>query len=132
WFRDQKLPPTIRVESRDAPVKEERFDGARRIIIPLSFNYDYGDFPSEMNLFFHAGYSELEPFVRLTWRTPDGREIRMGGHTVSHDERISISQDWNLERRLGTLPHVGLFAAPGSAPAAVQPGRDRLEIEARW
>lgn len=84
-----------------------------------------------MNLFVRAEYAELEPFMRMTWRTPDGREVPLGGRRVTRQERISISQDWNLERRLGRLPHVGLLAAPGEgAVPEVLTGSYRLEIEA--
>jgi peptide/nickel transport system permease protein len=125
------LPPTIRVESGQAPIEEERFTGGRRLVIPLEFDYRYGEFPSEMNLFVRAQYAELEPFIRMSWHAPDGREIPMGGRRVGRQERVSISQDWNLERRLGGLPHVGLLAAPGNETApVVLPGRYRLEIEA--
>jgi peptide/nickel transport system permease protein len=131
WFRAKDLPPTIRVPSRAAPIAEERFEGGRRLRIPLAFEYEYGAFPSEMNLFVRAEYKELEPFIRMTWHTPDGRQIPMGGRRVTRAERVSISQDWNLERRLGRLPHVGLLAVPGDAPEPdVLPGRYRLEIEA--
>lgn len=131
WFRAKDLPPTIRAESRAAAVEEERFEGGRRLRIPLELDYAYGAFPSEMNLFVRADYAELEPFIRMSWHTPDGREIRMGGRRVTRQERVSISQDWNLERRLGRLPHVGLLAAPGDEPVPeVLPGRYRLDIEA--
>lgn len=131
WFLSQDLPPTIRVESRAAQIEEERFTGGRRLRIALEFDYRYGEFPSEMNLFIRADFAELEPFVRMTWHTPDGREIPMGGRRVSRQQRVSISQDWNLERRLGRLPHVGLLAAPGNEQVpAVLPGRYRLEMAA--
>jgi len=130
WFRAEDLPPTIRVESATAPIEEEAFTGARRLRIPLEFEYAYGEFPSEMNLFVRAQYAELEPFVRLTWHTPDGRQIPMGGRRVSREERVSISQDWNLERRLGRLPHVGLLARPGDGEPEVLPGTYRLVIDA--
>jgi peptide/nickel transport system permease protein len=84
-----------------------------------------------MHVFVRAQYRELEPFVRLTWHTPDGREIPLGGHKVGRDQRISISQDWNLERRLNQPPHVGLFAAPdGERAPEVLPGRYELRIDA--
>lgn len=131
WFGGANLPPTIRVSSRAAPVEEERFEGGRRLRIPLSFDYRYGEFPSEMNLFLRAEYQDLEPFIRMTWHTPDGRSIPMGGRRVTREERVSISQDWNLERRLGRLPHVGLLAASGEqARPHVLAGTYRLDIEA--
>ena len=131
WFRASALPPTIRVGSDPETVYEERFDGARLMVIPLTFDYDFQEFPAELNLFIDASFAELEPFVRLTWHTPDGREIPLGGRRVSREERVSISQDWNLERRLGRLPHVGLLADPDveGLPRAL-PGSYRLEIEA--
>lgn len=131
WFGGTELPPTLRVESRTAAVEDEPFAGGHRLYIPLELDYHYGEFPSEMNLFVRAEYAELEPFMRMTWRTPDGREVPLGGRRVTRQERISISQDWNLERRLGRLPHVGLLAAPGEgAVPEVLTGSYRLEIEA--
>jgi len=131
WFRASPLPSTIRVGSDPETISEERFEGARLMVIPLTFDYDFREFPAELNLFIDASFAELEPFVRLTWHTPDGREIPLGGRRVSREERVSISQDWNLERRLGRLPHVGLLADPDvtGLPQAL-PGTYRLEIEA--
>jgi len=125
------LPPTVVVESEEAPVESERFEGGRRLRIPLAFDYQYSGFPSEINLFLRAQFDEREPFVRLTWHTPDGREIGLGGYRVAPEDRISLSQDWALERRLGRPPHVGLLATPGDdGPARVQRGRHRLTVDA--
>jgi peptide/nickel transport system permease protein len=131
WWRADDLPPTLRIDVDRTGTTEERYEGARRLVLPIEFDYDYREFPSELNLFIDAGFAELEPFVRLTWHTPDGRVVPLGGRRVEHSERISISQDWALERRLGQLPHVGLLADPGAtdSPRAL-PGRYRLEIEA--
>jgi peptide/nickel transport system permease protein len=131
WFRADDLPRTLSVHADPAHVVEERYQGARRLVIPLEFEYDWHEFPAELNLFLDTSYEELEPFVRLTWYTPDGREIPMGGRRVERDTRVSISQDWTLERRLGQVPHVGLFADPaaGDFPRAL-PGHYRLQLEA--
>jgi peptide/nickel transport system permease protein len=124
-------PSTIIVRSRDAALEEEPFEGGRQLRVPLSFEYDYATFPGELNLFLSAQYREREPFVRLTWHTPDGRDISLGGRRIGREDRVSISQDWALERRLGEMPHVGLLAAPdGEAPPQVQPGRYELTIDA--
>jgi len=56
--------------------------------------------------------------VRLTWHTPDGRSIPLGSRQVSGRQRVALSQDWDLQRRLGEVAHVGLFAAPAAADAA--------------
>jgi peptide/nickel transport system permease protein len=131
WFRGTPLPATIRTSSAGVEIGEESFEGGRVLTIPLEFDYRYGAFPSELNLFLDAEYAELEPFVRMTWHTPDGREIPIGGRRVARKERVSISQDWALERRLGGVPHVELFAASGEEGATgVLQGRYRLEVEA--
>jgi peptide/nickel transport system permease protein len=131
WFRSDDLPPTLRVRADLARAEEEQHEGARLLRVPIELDYDYREFPAELNVFLDAQFRELEPFVRLTWHTPDGRAIPLGGRRVAQNERVSISQDWVLERRLGMLPHVGLFADPAAsgAPRAL-PGRYRLEIEA--
>jgi peptide/nickel transport system permease protein len=102
------------------------FEGGRLISIPLEFDYRYGAFPSEINLFLSASFEELRPFVRLTWQTPDGREFHLGGLRIARQDRVSISQSLALERQLGRVPHVGLLAAPDSDPPVVEPGRYRL------
>jgi peptide/nickel transport system permease protein len=125
------LPRTITVSSRTATAREERFDGGRRLTIPLEFDFDSSAFPSEINLFLAARYAEREPFVRLNWETPDGREIYLDGRRVGREERVSISQDLTLERRLGRVPHVGLLsAAEGGERPQVLHGRYRLTIDA--
>jgi peptide/nickel transport system permease protein len=125
------LPPTITVSSRDAAIEETAFEGGRQVSIPLEFDYDYGAFPSEINLFLSASFDELRPFVRLTWHTPDGRDIPVGGLRIARQERVSISQSMALERQLGEVPQVGLLAAPdGEGPAVVEPGSYRLMIDA--
>lgn len=131
WFRTSSLPATQRVTSDPATVAVEEYPGARRLVIPIELDYAHREFPSELNLFIDAAYLELEPFLRMTWYTPDARAIPLGGRRVSRAERISISQDLALERRLDALPHVALFADPAveGRPRAL-PGRYRLEIEA--
>jgi peptide/nickel transport system permease protein len=68
-----------RVEPRCRAAEELAFEGGRQLSIPLEFDYDYDAFPSEINLFLSASFEDLRPFVRLTWHTPDGREIHARG-----------------------------------------------------
>lgn len=131
WFPGNNLPPTIVVTSEEATLEEEVFEGGRRVRIPLEMDFPYGEFPSEMNLLLRAEFEESEPFIRMVWHTPDGREIRMGGRRVTKQDRFSISQDWDLERRLGEVPEVGLFLDPeAEGEREVLPGRYVLEIDA--
>jgi peptide/nickel transport system permease protein len=124
------LPRTLVVASRDAPAEEEPFEGGRQLMIPLAFDYRSRGFPSEINLFLSARFQEREPFVRLTWHTPDGRHIPLGGRRIGRTDRVSLSQDFALERRLGRAPHVGLLAADAEGAPVVLPGRHELRLEA--
>lgn len=132
WFRSENLPSTTVVASEEAAILQEAFPGGRRLRIAIPFEYEYKGFPSEMNLFLRARFDEREPFLRLTWHTPDGREIPLGGRRViAAADRVSISQDWDLERRLGEIPHVGLLEDPEvEGLPVVLPGRYELEVEA--
>ncbi len=131
WFRADTLPGTIRVTPDDAQTVREPFTGGERVQMVLDLDYNYAEFPSELNLFIHSQFADLEPFVRMTWLTPDGRQIPMGGRRVGRDDRVSISQDWNLERRLGGLPHVQLLADPtADDPPQVLQGTYRLQVDA--
>ncbi|WP_404297077.1 ABC transporter permease [Halomonas sp.] len=130
---------TLVVASRDAEIEEAPFPGGRRLRIPLEFDYAYGGFPSEINLFLTAEGHARTPFVRLLWQAPDGREIALGGYRIGPQERISLSQDRGLERRLGGLaPHIGLLtdhngqgeqAATPAAPEVLE-GTYRLLLDA--
>ncbi len=115
----------------DAQVEEEPFEGGRQLRIPLEFEYAYDGFPAEINLFLRARGHDRPPFARLLWRTPDGREYSLGGRRIARDDRVSISQNWPLERRLGHVPHVGLMKEPGdNDEPRVQAGRYQLLLEA--
>ncbi|RLK46842.1 peptide/nickel transport system permease protein [Alkalispirillum mobile] len=123
-LRGGDLPETQIISSADVTPEEQPFPGGRRLRIPLSFDYDSSAFPSEINLFLAAEEQARAPFVRLIWQAPDGREEVLGGRRMAREERISISQDWALERRLGHIPHVGLMLDPETAdrpdPAVLQ------------
>jgi peptide/nickel transport system permease protein len=125
-FSAKKLPETIVLStlSPSQTVKKARAD--KTVTISLAFEYFYDDFPSEITLFLEARYRELLPYARVSWRTPDGREISLGERKLSASDRYSISQDTRLERRLGNQPpEVGLFLAPQSR----SPLKGRYELQ---
>ncbi len=124
------MPRTIVVDSDEAEVEEERFDGGRMVRIPLEFDYESTGFPSGINLFVRSAFEESEPFVRMTWHRPDGEEIQLGGRAMSRQDRVSFSQDWTLERRLGEVAHVALFAVPDEQFERAQPGEYGLTLDA--
>lgn len=123
WFNlfpGKDLPETI----------IRRADGFERApVYEMVFDYSYDDFPDEITLFFEAAYKERRPFVSLLWRTPDGREIRLGDRSVGAKERYSLSLERRLQRELGGLaPEIGLFADPKN-PRQPLKGRYQLRVE---
>jgi len=107
------------------------FEGGRQVRIPLTFDYQNTDFPSELNLFLETRNSEREAFVRLNWHTPSGETIPLGGQRVAQQDRVSISQNPGLEGRLGMVPHVGLFAGDSDPEAPeVEKGQYGLTVDA--
>ncbi len=123
-------PKTLIISSRDVEVESVTFSGGKRLKIPLHFDFDFSEFPSEINLFLRVENHAREPFARLTWHTPDSREIPLGGRRITANDRFSISQDWALERRLGRTPHVGLLTHPDTELPQVLPGRYTLMLDA--
>ncbi|MFW6380263.1 MAG: ABC transporter permease, partial [Halorhodospira sp.] len=127
-----EAPRTLRVSSDDVITEREHLDGGVRLertVLPVSF--DYEDFPAEINLFLESHFEQRQPFVRLSWRTPDGETIPIEARRVGERERVSISQDRQLESRLGYAPQIGLFtdAAPGEADPSVRKGDYELVLE---
>lgn len=109
-------------------IDSEAFPGGRRLTQRIALDYAYDDFPSELALFLTPRHSERAAFLRLTWHTPDGREINLGSRRLVGETRVALSQDRALEQRLGRPAHLGLLAAPDGE--AVLPGRHTLTLEA--
>lgn len=131
FFMGKNLPETLILKSQAGMNKSVRTvsEGLKEATISLVFDYEYDDFPSELMLFFEAKFKGRRPYVSLTWRTPDGREIPLAELGVEASERYPISQDRRLLRRLGTSPEVGLFADPQYEKLTPLPGRYELVIE---
>ncbi len=134
WWRRSKLPETIVVrESSAEATVEETFPDGRRLRMTLAFPYGYGEFPQEMNLFVEADFIESRPFASLLWQTPDGRQFDLGTYRLRGRERISLSQNRDLARRLGAPAHIALLSEPGARPleltGRVLPGEHRLILD---
>lgn len=133
WFTRAKLPPTIIRDSAGNPDAKERVEyeaDDADIRITLAFDYPYDAFPKEVGLFLSASFEELNPYVTVVWRTPDGREFYLRGTSVRETEVLNLSQDRDLQSQLGGLPpEVGLFAGPGSDPPKPLKGRYEVLVE---
>ena len=49
-------------------------------------------------MYFTANYASKQPFVSVTWLTPDGRKIRVDDFGVSKDQTLQFSQDQKLQK----------------------------------
>jgi len=78
WFSSRKQPVSFSLSSTDEgeAVKTVTVNdkGNNEILVTYTFDYTYDDFPQEMIFYFTAQYAEKNPFVSVTWITPDGRE----------------------------------------------------------
>ena len=135
WFTKTNLPATVVIDSTDPAITktvEQTSEDITEMNMTFSLDFPYDAFPPEMILYLTADYVEKEPFISLTWITPDGREIRVSDVTPGHSDSYRFSQDSRLQRRLGGLvAEQGLFADPDSDPANPVPlkGTYQLRIE---
>lgn len=100
-----------------------------RIIFPVDFHYD--GFPKELTAFVHTTSPTRRPFMTMTWRTPDGRQVPLYEKSLlSAVETLAFGHDAALTRRLGghEAP-VGLFLQDGTSSAGT-PLKGRYELHA--
>lgn len=132
-FSRAKQPQTIVLRSSDASARKTVQDvtaDTKLVTISYTFDYSYDGFPQEITVFFNAGYQEKLPFASLSWKTPDGRLMRLGQTTVRRAETYRLAQDTNLVRRLGGVPpQQALFADPNAATPRALKGKYELTIE---
>jgi peptide/nickel transport system permease protein len=145
WFRNDKLPETIVLNSQEATVRkvvEPTSKGMKNIEINFAFDFPAGGSPQELMLYFDATYQEKLPFLTLTWQTPDGREILLDNLAVSATETYDFSE--NISRRTlarihpqlsvadldqGNTSEEILFSDPGLETLTPLPGRYNLRLE---
>jgi len=134
YFRKEKRPETLILDSRDPSVSkeyEDKGDGLRGITISFPFDYDYGDFPDELTLFIDSRFDEKMPHVSVYWLPPDGREIRLNSFSAETSHEYRITLDEKLPRKLGGFdPAVGLFADPQVEEPTPLKGTYELQIQA--
>jgi peptide/nickel transport system permease protein len=143
WFRSSKLPETIVFKSiqGDGEKSIENLSAdTREVRLTYEFDYLFDEFPPELILFAESQYIEKQPFIEITWITPDGREIRAGDFSPSSPSATSsfrFSQDNRLQRRLERSTGIedvqaeqGLFDDPEQEGLQVLKGTYRLEVSA--
>ncbi|MEM1566651.1 MAG: ABC transporter permease [Candidatus Bathyarchaeia archaeon] len=152
FFRQKKLPETMVMDTLKSG------SNARKIIIPretlsalrieFSFEFNYDDFPSEINLFLTSKYNEAAPYITINWTKPNGATIRLKELVVKGTDRYYISIDNELAKKLRLYlsekvgqeipyeipPHMSLFAVEDESilkpeTAQVLKGKYRMVIE---
>lgn len=114
-----------------------------KINLEFSFDYPYGDFPTDLAVDFTSRFVEKRPFVSMLWITPDGRELNLGSFSVKPSQTYVLSLDIpkalldpkkNQQKFLtggtGGYPAIDLlFADPNLAEPVPLPGEYTLQVE---
>jgi peptide/nickel transport system permease protein len=132
-FRKEKLPVNIDLNSRDPSIKKvvTNVSGeTTRLSISLPFEYNYNTSPQDILVLFNGKFKQKNPFVIMTWVTPDGREIPMKNFAVGIDVYDIFSADKEVVNKLGAInPIEALFIKPDSQTGEVLQGRYELKID---
>lgn len=140
WFTRTDLSNTIIIDSADGDIDvttEQLSADTRESTFSFEFDFPYDTFPPEVTLFTNARYKSKQPFVEMTWITPDGREIRAGEFSATPKGSFRFNQDERLQRRVeretginGVSVVKGLFDDPAQEGLQVLQGTYRLEATA--
>jgi peptide/nickel transport system permease protein len=80
-------------------------------------------------VYLDAQYDRKKPLVKLTWHTPDGREIEIPSFSMSQSHSYYLSQDDRLQRQLGgERPQEALFADPAAGTPLALAGTYELRV----
>jgi peptide/nickel transport system permease protein len=107
-FSSKKMPETIILDtSKSQPGASKAIIQASekfsKIRIDFSFNYQYDDFPSELNMFFKSNFNVSAPRLIIYWVKPNGEEIVLNTILISKDDRYYVSNDDKLAKDLKGL-----------------------------
>lgn len=134
WFSEQKNPESFYLNSADGTAEktvQANADGTGTITITYAFDYAYDGFPQELILYFRSQYEQKQPFVTMTWITPDGRQIEFGNTAISARQTYRLSQDQKLNRAVGgKAPQKGLFRDINASGDVVLKGGYQLVVTA--
>lgn len=134
WFRKDPLPENIILSSQSNPeyktvVEETAATTRKSIIIP--FQYAYSQYPQDVVVLFTPKFRQKQPFITMTWVTPEGREIPINGMAVGYDATMYFSRNKSLAARLKTkFPIVEMFSKAGALPGEALKGDYELRIDA--
>ncbi|MCD6261115.1 MAG: ABC transporter permease [Thaumarchaeota archaeon] len=120
-FLPKKLPETIILDTA------EKQRGVTKIVVPfgktmskvimeLTFNYEYDDFPSEINLFYSSKFTSTPPQLTVYWVKPNGEKFKLkdltlsekGAYYISNDEELAKTLINHIREKLGEEPEYGI------------------------
>ena len=140
WFTSVDQAGSVIIDSSQGdvePTVTQVSADTREAKFSFEFDFPYDTFPPEVILFASARYASKQPFVELTWITPDGREIRAGEFTATRNTSVRFDQDTRLQRRLERETGIdnvsviqGLFDDPNQEGTQVLQGTYRLDATA--
>ena len=134
YFRQQKLPENIQLNSQDGPtnkVVKTDSHGNPAITIQFQFDYEYDSLPQDVLVLFNPRFAAIQPFAYVTWITPDGREIPIKNTAVTTEMMERFDSDTELAYKLkGSSPVDALFTRPSGAQGEVLKGVYGLQIKA--
>jgi len=117
WFSSKKLPESFAVKSSDGGIpKVIKSAGANAGTVDMTYKFDFeaDAFPQDLLIYYDAAFDKKQPFVSLSWITPDGRTIKIGNQGINHTQTYRFSQDEKLINKLGDDVMAGLFSDPQS------------------
>jgi peptide/nickel transport system permease protein len=133
WFRREKLPETIRMDSTSGGASREQAaltPTQRSIVLTFPFEYTADGYPQDMAVYLTARFDQKQPLVSLYWVKPDGTQTRLTNFTMRQSQGYILSQDQRLKRRLRTdYPLMALFGNANEEDQRAQPGTYQLRIE---
>lgn len=86
----------------------------KKIVVPISenmsyirvdmrFEYNYDDYPSEVNIFFNSTFEELNPRIEVIWIKPDGENITLKNIMLNKEDSYYISVDLDTKNLLSQI-----------------------------
>jgi peptide/nickel transport system permease protein len=119
FFRRDKLPPTIALNSRDGTAHKEVVtdpNGSKTITLTYPIDYPYRYFPQDVSVRFDATFQEKRPFVEMHWSTPDGREMDLDAFSIVSGQNYMASLEKSAADKRGRSQDAGWLKGTGNIP----------------
>lgn len=90
---DQIFTPVLEEQEAIEPPSPKVVDTTEIFTLTYTIDYPYRVFPQDVAIYFFPRYDSKQPYVVMTWITPDGREFKLGNMAVSTGARTMFSTD---------------------------------------